>query len=183
MFIVIFAILYFISSTFLCPDCIRINLRACKTKKIPGEHPQTPRSGALTWAPTRFAPGAYSYLPSQAPPFGNSKIRHCCTVLYCTVLYCTVLYGTVRYCALRYGTVRYCTVLFCMVLYGTVRYCTVLYCTVLFCAVLIWFSPCLRYTYGYTVTQVRLFTANHKKPNLLTRQLLQEFHQSHTQLS
>ena len=75
-------------------------------------------------------------------------------------------------------TVLYCTVLYCTVLYGTVRYCSVLFCTVL-----IWFSPCLVYTYGYTVTHVRLFTANHKKPNLLTRQLLQEFHQSHTQLS
>ena len=104
-----------------------------------------------------------------------------CTVpdcKYCTVLYCTVLYGTVRYGMVQYGTVLYCSVWYCTVLYGSV-----LYCTVLFCTVLIWFSPCLRYTYGYTVTQVRLFTANHKKPNLLTRQLLQEFHQSHTQLS
>ena len=91
--------------------------------------------------------------------------------MYCTVPYCK--YCTVLHCTVLYGTVRYG-----MVLYGTVRYCTVLFCTVL-----IWFSPCLRYTYGYTVTQVRLFTANHKKPNLLTRQLIQEFHQSHTQLS
>ena len=72
-------------------------------------------------------------------------------------------------------------IIYCTVLYCTVLYCTVQYSTVLFCTVLIWFSLCLRY--GYTVTHVRLFTANHKKPNLLTRQLLQEFHQSHTQLS
>ena len=91
--------------------------------------------------------------------------------MYCTVPYCK--YCTVLHCTVLYGTVRYG-----MVLYGTVRYCTVLFCTVL-----IWFSPCLRYTYGYTVTKVRLFTANHKKPNLLTRQLIHEFHQSQTQLS
>ena len=52
--------------------CVRINLRACKTKKILGEDPQTPHTGALTCAPTRFAHGAYSYLPSPAPPFANS---------------------------------------------------------------------------------------------------------------
>ena len=53
MFILIFAIVYFISSTFLCQDCIRINLIACKVKKILGE--DTPRTGALTCAPARFA--------------------------------------------------------------------------------------------------------------------------------
>ena len=56
-----------------------------------------------------------------------------------------------------------------------------MYCTVLYCIDMVLSLP--RYTYGYSVTQVRLLTANHKKPNLLTRQLLQEFHQSHTQLS
>ena len=42
MFIMIFAIVYFISSTFLCLDCIRINLRACKTKKNSGGGPPDP---------------------------------------------------------------------------------------------------------------------------------------------
>ena len=140
MFIVIFAILYFISSTFLCPDCIRINLRACKTKKIPWEEPQTPCSGALTCAPHALrARGILLPTFSSTPiwqfldtPLLYGTVRYStvlyCTVRYCTVLFATVWYGTVLYCTVLYGTLRYCTVL-----YGTVRYCTVLYCTDLYC--------------------------------------------------
>ena len=59
MFIVIFAIVYFISSIiFLCPDCIRINFRACKTKKYSRGGPPDPRTNVR---------GAYSYLRPQAP--------------------------------------------------------------------------------------------------------------------
>ena len=106
MFIVIFAILYFISSTFLCPDCIRINLRACKTKKIPWEEPQTPCSGALTCAP--HALRARGIL---LPTFSSTPIWQ--------FLDTPLLYGTVRYC-----TVLYCTVMYCNV---SVLYCSVLY--------------------------------------------------------
>ena len=133
MFIVIFAILYFISSTFLCPDCIRINLRACKTKKIPGEHPQTP----LLWC-TYVGPHALRARGILLPTFSSTPIWQFqdTPLLYGTVLYCTVLYCTVRYCTVLFATVWYGTVLYCTVLYGTVRYCTVLYCTVLYCTVL-----------------------------------------------
>ena len=81
MFIVIIAIVYFISSTFLCLDCIRINLRACTTKKNSGGGPPDPPHWRTYVRPRALPKHPHLAIPRYATVNSYRSTTNMCTEL------------------------------------------------------------------------------------------------------